>query len=148
MSRFYPDIFSYSNNNMHLLCYYWIIRIISVTGSILFHGDYSVKLKKIDIFKIKVHNRYGVGNRVRKFEVSTMKIEPVTRFWSSLIISARLTQHFHKRKLVYKLYLIISIYRIIKYIIFNYLKTNFWHEIKLYEKKLFHIVWGVWGVSK
>ena len=31
---------------------------------------------------MKIHNEYGVGNNLRTFHVSTMKIEPVAGIWS------------------------------------------------------------------
>ena len=41
-------------------------------------GIVTVDLKKKHFKKIKIRNRYGVGNNVRKFYVSMMKIEPMT----------------------------------------------------------------------
>ena len=48
-----------------------------------------------DFILINIRNRCGVGNNVRKFEVSTMKIEPVARIWSSRSISEMGKYHKH-----------------------------------------------------
>lgn len=42
-------------------------------------GSVQVDFDFLNLFKIKICNRYGVGNRVQKFHVSTMEIEPVVR---------------------------------------------------------------------
>ena len=41
-------------------------------------------------------NCYGIVNNVWKFQVSTMKILPVARIWSSCGIRIIMTQRFHK----------------------------------------------------
>ena len=50
-------------------------------------------------FLLLFKNCYGIGNNVWKLQVSTMKIVPVARIWSSFvihIIHIMMTQSFHK----------------------------------------------------
>ena len=67
------------------------------------------------LFLIFIHNHYGVGNNVWKFQVSTIKIEPVACIWSLWVISIMMTQLSRK------------------------LNNNL---INLWEIGLFQIVWG------
>ena len=46
---------------------------------------------------IKIRYRYVFGNNDRKFQVFTMKIEPMAPILRSRIVSALLNKHFQKR---------------------------------------------------
>ena len=45
---------------------------------------------------IVIHNCYGIRNNTWKFHVSTMKIVPVARIWSSCVIHMMMRQCFRK----------------------------------------------------
>ena len=47
------------------------------------------------LFLYLIHNRYGVGNNVWKFQLAMTIIEPVARIWSSCIISIMMTHRFY-----------------------------------------------------
>ena len=54
-----------------------------------FSESYINGIVQVDFEKINlIRNRYSVGNNVREFQDSTMKIEPVVWIWSSRIISS------------------------------------------------------------
>ena len=77
---------------------------------------YGCKIVNFWIFVLMfLHDHYGVGNNVSKFQVSTMKIELVARIWNAPVMSIMMTHRFHKQ---------------------NNKLRNLW------EIGLFHVIWG------
>ena len=58
------------------------LSILRVNRFNWLRGHSTFIIKTLHIFLMKIHDLYGDGSNVRKFQVSMMKIEPLARIWN------------------------------------------------------------------
>ena len=74
----------------------WIMKIAFLNRSITLRRAPAETDFFLRLYLNVINNCYDIGNNVWKFHVSTMKIVPVARIWSSCVIRIMMTHHFRK----------------------------------------------------